>query len=339
MLTSPRRLVVLSGIAMGFALVSRGAWGQSIEMRFPAAPPASSPSPSQVKEAHAQFQRRSLPLERDLRKIRQQYFKGVRNPDIRRLGIAKLQEFNDPASFPTLLDVFRDEADVRVAMMDHLASLDTPEAHTTLAWTAVFDEQADVRTAAKDKLARRFAHEQPGLGVQSVVAEGLRRSNNTVLTSSANLAEVLKLYEAIPMMVAAQLGGGTGGGGASRQNSADGALAYILVGRQQSFVSDLEPVVGDSAVGFDPTLSVVTEGVVLRVIDAAVVTYQMDVHSALTRLSSAGWGRSTSELGFDQRRWREWVKAELPAIIAKRDQAAREAEAPATPSPTPARGG
>jgi len=35
-----------------------------------------------------------------------------------------------------------------------------------------------------------------------------------------------------------------------------------------AFVSDLQPVVGNSAVAFDPTVSVITDGTFLRVIDA-----------------------------------------------------------------------
>jgi Flp pilus assembly secretin CpaC len=52
---------------------------------------------------------------------------------------------------------------------------------------------------------------------------------------------------------------------APRLTFTNGQRAYVFVATQQSFVSDLQPVVSDSAVGFDPTLSVVAEGVVLEV--------------------------------------------------------------------------
>ncbi len=52
---------------------------------------------------------------------------------------------------------------------------------------------------------------------------------------------------------------------APRLTFTNGQTANIFVATQQSFVSDLQPVVGDSAVGFDPTVNVVTEGVTLLV--------------------------------------------------------------------------
>lgn len=52
---------------------------------------------------------------------------------------------------------------------------------------------------------------------------------------------------------------------APRLTFTNGQIANIFVVTQQAFVSDLEPVVGDSAVGFDPEVSVASEGVTLLV--------------------------------------------------------------------------
>jgi type II secretory pathway component GspD/PulD (secretin) len=52
---------------------------------------------------------------------------------------------------------------------------------------------------------------------------------------------------------------------APRLTFTNGQAASIYVATQTAFVSDLEPVVGDSAVGFDPTIGVVTEGVTMLV--------------------------------------------------------------------------
>lgn len=52
---------------------------------------------------------------------------------------------------------------------------------------------------------------------------------------------------------------------APRLTFTNGQTANIYVATQTAFVSDLQPVVGDSAVGFDPTVAVVTEGVTLLV--------------------------------------------------------------------------
>jgi type II secretory pathway component GspD/PulD (secretin)/tetratricopeptide (TPR) repeat protein len=45
----------------------------------------------------------------------------------------------------------------------------------------------------------------------------------------------------------------------------NGQRAYVLVSTQTAYVSDLAPVVGTSSVGFDPTVSVISTGVVLDV--------------------------------------------------------------------------
>ena len=52
---------------------------------------------------------------------------------------------------------------------------------------------------------------------------------------------------------------------APRLTFTNGQTSNIYVVTQQSFVSDLQPIVSDSAVGFDPTLQVVSEGVVMLV--------------------------------------------------------------------------
>ena len=52
---------------------------------------------------------------------------------------------------------------------------------------------------------------------------------------------------------------------APRLTFTNGQTSNIYVVTQQSFVSDLQPIVSTSAVGFDPTLAVVAEGVVMLV--------------------------------------------------------------------------
>ncbi|MEO1584922.1 MAG: hypothetical protein AAFR96_10185, partial [Planctomycetota bacterium] len=52
---------------------------------------------------------------------------------------------------------------------------------------------------------------------------------------------------------------------APRLTFTNGQIANIVVATQTAFVSQLAPVVATSAVGFDPTISVVSEGVTLEV--------------------------------------------------------------------------
>ncbi len=308
---------------MNVAPTVAGGGGGVVQMRDPNDP---------MVQAYATQQKKRVGLERDLKKIRFTYFRSGKNVELRQAGIMKLRQFNDPAAFPSLLEVFRNEgSDVRTAILDQLGSYGTDEADATLAWTGIFDHDKEIREAAQKRLAQRS--QEAGFvspRVKSVVAEGLRRENETQIASAAEMADILDLYEAIPMMISAQLGGGGSGGGSADDNDT-GALAYIMVAKQQAFVSDLQPVVGDSAVAFDPTLSVVTEGVYLRVIDAYVVTYRADVHNALVRLSSRGMGHDTGPLGWDQHAWHDWYAGEfLP------HRAEVEAEMQNKPAPQPA---
>ncbi len=296
--------------------------------------------------ALAQAGKKRKELERELYRLRATYFRNIRNVEIRQAGLAKLREYTDPAVFPSLLKIFkRDKEDVRGTILDMLAEQKSDEADATLAWSAVTDEDPWFRDAAADRLVRRAreAGGEPSVYVKSVIATGLKSELNREINAAANLAQALNLIEAIPMLINAQVQGTTAQVGAGGR-SGESALAYILVGTQTAFVADLEPVVADSAVAFDPTLGVVTEGVVLRVLDAVVVTYRTEVHSSLVGLSSRAWGRPTNGLGWDVPAWHDWYTREFkPYWDAKEAQREAEADAPAappqTPQPTPPGGG
>ncbi len=87
---------------------------------------------------------------------------------------------------------------------------------------------------------------------------------------------------------------------APRLTFTNGQIANIYVATQVAFVSDLAPVVGDSAVGFDPTVDVVTEGVTLLVegvisADRRYVT--MNVDAGVARIDGFGSQAVTAVAG------------------------------------------
>jgi hypothetical protein len=257
--------------------------------------------------------------ERQMKRIRAKHFGTVRNTEVRQLGISKMREFTDPLLFPTMLEVFGREADdVRNALLDHFADQACDQGDASLGYVAVFGKDEAFRKAATERLQGRVAqlHEAGALEqgdapwrIKAIISNGVQQSNEAHAGAAAQLAEQLRLFELIPTLINAQVRGNTTG---VADDGGAGALAYILVGTQQAFVSDLTPVVGDSAVAFDPTLSVVTDGVVLRVIDAVVVTYRVEIHNALVGLANAGWdGRRTDGLGWDQKAWEEWYTKEF----------------------------
>lgn len=327
------RFLLLAALSMPSAPLAALAQEQAPSVP-PAAPPVESPStpaeeppaqetpvpePTPGERAQMREQER-LDAEREMKKIRARYFRSMRNVEVRQIGIRKLREFTDPRLFPAMLEIFkREKQDVRGAILDHLADQQTDEGDTTLAWAAIFDEDEWFRQQAAERLKKRIAASgEASWRVRTVVAQGLKRKDEKVVAAAAQLAHTLKLVEAIPMLINAQISGG-GGGGSEIRESRDGALGWILIGQQQAFVADLEPVVADNAVAFDPELAVVTSGTFVRVIDAVAVTYRVDVHNALVGLSSEAWGRSTAHLGWDNAQWREWYTREfLPEYQTRR---------------------
>ncbi|MBL9032196.1 MAG: hypothetical protein JNM80_10890 [Phycisphaerae bacterium] len=87
---------------------------------------------------------------------------------------------------------------------------------------------------------------------------------------------------------------------APRLTFTNGQTSNIYVASQTAFVSDLQPVVGDSAVGFDPTIATVTEGVTMLVTgtvsaDRRYVT--LDVDAGVARLDGFGQQAITAVAG------------------------------------------
>lgn len=269
-------------------------------------------------------------LEKEMRKLRLHHFLGPRTVALRQEGYAKIREYTDASTFPVLVEVFlNQDADLRRVVLDHFADRQNQDGDATLMWIAVFDKQEASRHGATERLLSRVrSGGRVPDAAQLVIHQGLQSRHEESVTSAARLAEALKLLEAVPWLINAQVvGQQTQFGGNA---DAPGALAWILVGTQTAFVSDLTPVVGPSAVAFDPQLDVVTEGTILRVIDAVVMTYRVDVHNALIRLTSTEWGQDTSKFGWDLDAWRNWHETEFkPYVAAKRALHAEKARKPA----------
>lgn len=325
--------VVAAAAVLGGASWAAAQGGLTFEQPEPQKPVVVDlPDPSDPALAAARLDARRLrEIEKDLRKLRQQFFRGSRSTEIREAGIAQLRrDYDDPALYGVLLEVFADEdADVQRAILSMFAAHETEQADGAIAWTTVFGEDEDLRALAVETLKDRFDVEdtfEPRIprAVSSVVQAGLAKSDDDQVEWAAGVAESLKLYEAIPWLVSAQAQARSSGRGT-------GPLGTIMVGQQQAFISDLTPIVGDSAVAFDPTLSVVTSGVVMQVFDAVVVTYRVGVHSSLVNMTSRAWGRPTDRLGYDPRLWSRWLNEDFMPLLEER----RLAEASGEPGAEP----
>ena len=286
---------------------------------------------SPAAKRYAEHQKIRVANEKELRKLRVKHFGPIRKEEIRQEGLLKLREYTDPALFPSLLEIFgREQLDVRLATLDIFEESGSHEGDTALTWAGIFDEKPEVRAAAISRLRKRIKTEgETPDGVRQVCFEGIRSGKIPAMASSANLAVELQMLEAIPWLINAQVSAPQQQGAGVGSGEREGAMAWILVGTQIAFVSDVTPVVGPNAVAFDPQLSVVTEGVILRVFDAVVISYNVDIHNALQQLGSAAMdGQNLAHLGWNTPAWKEWYTKEFLPYRAQKAAAAKAAAAP-----------
>ncbi len=323
-----RRMMVLG--VVGFGVWVGGAAGVRGQAIVDGGGPTSYPAPEWMERLlpdpndprvfqYAEQERVRQETELELQRFRKEYFGQGHNTETRQIGLSLLRErYNRVALYPLLLKVFEhDKEDVRFGLLDMFAETGTDEADSTLAWEAVFDDHEDMRDAARERLLARVNEVgEVSNRIKLVVATGLQQEKNSEVIAAAGIAEVLSLYEMVPLMIAAQVGGNTQG--AAGQGT--GNLGWIMIAQQQSFVSDLQPVVANSAVGFDPTLSVITTGVVLEINDAVVITYRTEVFYSLTRMTSGALGKPTGAFGMDQQKWWDWHEQEWKPWMAAREE-------------------
>lgn len=278
------------------------------------AEPSSDDQPTDVVRARAKA---------DLDEIRRLHFGYVPSLESREIGVRKLAQFTDPRTFSLLIKELAEERpDIRAALAQHFASLKTEQADAALAAIAIFDRNDKARALATALLNARIVEAwhaeerdprepiRPSRMVQEVMAMGLRSTSTAAVETSAAIADRFGVHEAIPMMIQAlnrQASGGGGGGGGGGGSGLIPARGQIWIVTQTAFVSDLTPVVGDGAVGFDPTVSVASYGAILRVLDAVVTVSRPQISTSLVSLSSGAWGgQDTSHLGQDPMAWANW---------------------------------
>ena len=250
--------------------------------------------------------------DRVIRRIARNHFGSMKLQRIRQEGIDKLGLITDPGAFVSMVNVLEDEQDdVRLAMLDQFDASGEP-GDAALAWVAILDEDPAIRHEA----AMRITTPAPDR-VLHVLDSALRRPNHQHVNNAGILAGHLDALETIPLLMFNQV--------TADPIERRGDLAWISIGTTTSYVSDLIPVVGGNSAAFQPVVSTITEGVVMRVSDAVAFNYRMDLHNSLVSLTSHDWGSPTNDLGFDMKRWWAWYNNEY--VPYKRAQAGLPADA------------
>lgn len=217
---------------------------------------------------------------------------------------------------------------MRTAVLDHLSTLPDQRGIPALAWEAVNGEDAWYRAEARRLLAKankrtrnaapsgsaaidvqadvKSQEADPMASVRGVIAQGLQSPNDRQAIAAGNLARALNLFEFIPLMASAQVATRPQGG-----DQRTGDLGWIMIGSQQTFVADLQPVVSNNAVAFDPQIGVVSDGVLLRIHQAVVTAFRTEIHTNLVDWTSGAWGQSTGHLGYEPDEWKQWYDNEF----------------------------
>lgn len=264
-----------------------------------------------IEQAMTKASQTRVQQEAALRAIRRQHFGHVKGKLARQEGLAKLEAIAQPALYPLMIEVFRrDDLDTKRTLMGIFERAASSEGDASLAWMAIFEKDAKARAVAMERvLARKQAW--PAMttprSVQLVAFEGLGSRSSSVVARAGGFVDALSIVEALPWMIAGQVQATPSGGASERA----GALAWIVVGSQTNYVSDLTPIVAEAAVAFDPEISTFTSGTYIRVLDASVVTYNLELHNALHRFAKRLTGKDTTHLGWDYAAWKAWHRTEF----------------------------
>lgn len=249
--------------------------------------------------------------EQQVRQIFARFFKRTRNPKMHAQGWEELaRHMHDPRLYDLMFELFEDKPfEMQRELLELFVKQGTDDADVAIAWAAVFNENEEMRTWAAGRLIERVGEGDPSDRIQRVLEIGLLSGKDDPAVASASLVRQFGLVKAIPYLIQAQAE-------PRRRDVRRGAIAQIVVGTQQAFVANLTPVVATNAVGYQPTIGVVSSGTVLRVMDAVVWAYRTEVHRDLVGMTSQAWGQNTGHLGYDQKAWFDWYENEFKPTLA-----------------------
>jgi len=237
---------------------------------------------------------------RQIREVLYRYLGRKKALEIRQEGIDRLREFTDPAAFVPLIEETRDEQDdVKLALLEHLAQ-QGEWGQAALAWIVINERNEAMHYEALKRITKPASDP-----VLAVIDAGLRSHDDFVANLSGVLAGHLEIFDAIPLLIHGQ--------SRTQVVQEPGDDAWILVGRQRVFIRALIPIVGDNSGAFLPVPGVLTDGVILRVVEAIAVIYRTEVHRTLVSMSTRDWGHSTADLGYDFDKWRAWYENDYAA--------------------------
>ena len=260
-------------------------------------------------------------FEQTVRRIRNKHLRANFAEHVRRSGwdavSAMLGSMPEGNGLERLLwTVFeRDDELIRRELLEILNTQGSNASQRIVMEQAIGAREDALRDAALTLVEARSSAGELSDAAQLIVHGALLSEDTGTSNRAALIADRASILGVIPTMVQAQTGVTVRNRG--RSNS---VLAFIAIGTQQSFVAGLTPVVSNGAVGFAPTIGVQTEGTVLSVGDAVVVSYRTEVNRRLIRLTSRVSGVDTSSLAYDSNAWATWYHESLLPWLIENDK-------------------
>ena len=291
--------------ALGF--VRRGlAWVQATE----AATAAPAPGAVQAQAPAMRdpdFARRRGELTRRIRDISVQYL-GTTDPERRREGREKILAIRDPAAAEPIVRILgAGNLEMRQLACEALGRIPGQEAARYLVKYVLTDPSRPLYEAAVKALASRTSER----GLPQLL-NALNGSEKVLQRSAYALGE-MREWRAVPALInhlrtqeprvktydaPREKGAGSGDTG-----------AYFFSGTVSTYVKDVEPVVAEGAVGWDPTIGSVPSGAMISIgnpsvrIHRTVIEFvrQPAVHEALKKITD-------EDFEFDTPAWRDWLR-------------------------------
>lgn len=280
-----------------------------------------------------ELRRKQMGLEKELKKLRFQYFRSEHRAT-RAEGAAKLATYREPWMVQPLLEVFQEEKaeDIRAVVISNLRASKSDEGDRGLMWLAVSNRIDVWQLGAIGALHDRIAEnkDRPTAGMLAVLQAAVTTQDQFQADSGARAGAALNLYEIIPFLIQAQTPPPPSTSPIGRPRN--GPLAWIAIAQQQAYIADMNPIVADNAVAWDPVPGVVTSGVLLVINDAVATFSPVVIHQSLVDLSSRLSGAPTDGLGMRFSNWQNWYAQTGEKAIAKSAEKRAEDRAPAKPA-------
>ncbi|MDG2053621.1 MAG: hypothetical protein P8J86_02840 [Phycisphaerales bacterium] len=245
--------------------------------------------------------RRTLQLRQQVRALRYKHFSSNASEALQAQGIEQIQRMSDPLALaPLAEELAHCLPNVQEALIEHLANQGIP-GQIELARIAVYGDDATF-----DELAALELTEPAPPPVIAILEEALRSEAHQPANVAAYLAHTLNITELIPLLITSQVitSGNQNAGTPSAGGRGD--IAQIAIVTQTAYISGLIPVIGDNAGAFQPVVSVLNEGVVMRVLDAVVIEYRTVVNDSLIAMTGSLPGIEAPQCEWNLPCWQAW---------------------------------